>query len=328
MSVLIVTQSEDAETVAHVTRALEARGSTVFRFDTDRFPTEVRAAIRYGQSGEQVILHADGQEIDLADVTAVWQRRFNGGGQIPSDLDPQIRYTCVVESQRALWGLLVSLPVFHLDPVARVRLAEHKQLQLRTARQLGVTVPRTLITNDPAAVRSFKSDCPDGLVTKMLEPCMIPTKSGSKGVFTSLLGSDDLEHLDSLRLCPMVFQERIPKKLELRVTIVGRQVFSAAIDSQVIEGAQEDWRREPERVLKAWERYTLPQEIEQHLFVLMDRFGLNYGAIDLILTPDDRYVFLEINPGGQYLWIEKHLGLPISEAIADVLLAQPFLPVP
>ena len=328
MSVLIVTQSQDVETVTAVTRALEARGGTAFRFDTDRFPTEVQAAVRYEQSTEQMTLHANGHAIDLTEVTAVWQRRFNGGGKIPSDLDPQIRYTCVVESQRALWGMLVSLPAFHLDPVAQVRLVEHKQLQLRVARRLGLRVPRTLITNHPNAVRAFKSDCPDGLVTKMLEPCLIPTKSGSKGVFTTTLASDDFEHLDGLQLCPMVFQERVPKRLELRVTIVGQRVFTAAVDSQAIDGAEVDWRREPERVIEAWERYTLPDDVERRLLTLMNRFGLNYGAIDLILTPDDRYAFLEVNPGGQYLWIENHLSLPISEAIADVLLAGPSSSIP
>ena len=53
---------------------------------------------------------------------------------------------------------------------------------------------------------------------------------------------------------------------------------------------------------------------------MVERLGLCYGAIDMILTPDGRYVFIEINPNGQYLWIEQETGLPISAAICDLLM--------
>jgi glutathione synthase/RimK-type ligase-like ATP-grasp enzyme len=54
----------------------------------------------------------------------------------------------------------------------------------------------------------------------------------------------------------------------------------------------------------------------------MEHFGLNYGALDLILTPDGRHVFLEVNPVGEFFWLERCPGLPISKAIADILLSQ------
>ena len=116
------------------------------------------------------------------------------------------------------------------------------------------------------------------------------------------------------------FQELLQKSLEIRVTVVGRRVMSASIDSQVSARAAHDWRRDGLRMLQDWRPYQLPQEIEEKILRLMDYFCLNYGAIDIILTPDDQHVFLELNPGGEFFWLERTPGLPISDAIADVLL--------
>jgi hypothetical protein len=169
-------------------------------------------------------------------------------------------------------------------------------------------------------VREFAAENETGIVAKMLRAPVIRGPAGLQGVFTTALTPQDLSDLDGLRLCPMVFQERIEKRLELRVTVVGQRVFTAALDSQQIAGAESDWRQNPAAVARAWQSYTLPRDVARMVSALMDRLRLNYGAADFILTPNGRYVFLEINPGGQFGWLETELGLPISEAIADVLV--------
>jgi glutathione synthase/RimK-type ligase-like ATP-grasp enzyme len=73
-------------------------------------------------------------------------------------------------------------------------------------------------------------------------------------------------------------------------------------------------------MIQDWQPYELPREVEEKILRLMDYFVLNYGAIDIIVTPDGRHVFLEINPVGKFFWLERCPGLPISDAIADVLL--------
>jgi glutathione synthase/RimK-type ligase-like ATP-grasp enzyme len=75
-------------------------------------------------------------------------------------------------------------------------------------------------------------------------------------------------------------------------------------------------------LLEDWKPYNLPQSVEEKLLKLMEHFGLNYGALDLILTPDGRHVFLEVNPVGEFFWLERCPGLPISKAIANILLSQ------
>jgi glutathione synthase/RimK-type ligase-like ATP-grasp enzyme len=190
------------------------------------------------------------------------------------------------------------------------------------ARELGLEIPRTLTTNDPSAVRTFAASCEGGIVTKMLSSFAVYEGGREMVVFTNPVKPEDLADLSGLRLCPMTFQEMIPKALELRVTVVGERVMSASIDSQSSERAAHDWRRDGLRMIRDWQPYELPRQVEENILRLMDYFVLNYGAIDIIVTPDGRHVFLEINPVGEFFWLERSPGLPISDAIADVLLGR------
>jgi MvdD family ATP-grasp ribosomal peptide maturase len=321
MTVLLITKSDDNESVSLVFNAIQKRGGQAFRFDTDRFPTEVKLVVRYEKGIEQLTLMNEQGELNLREVSAVWYRRIDIGGRIPQTLDRQLRNASVLESRVTIQGTIASLKAFHLDPVWTIRRAENKQLQLEVARELGIDIPRTLITNDPQAVQAFAESCPDGIITKMMSSFAIYDEKGQeKVVFTNPVSPEDLKHLDGLCLCPMTFQEQLLKTLELRVTIVGDRVFAAAIDSQSCEQSQYDWRRNGLELIDSWKFYQLPQELEKRLLQLMHWFGLHYGAIDMILTPDGRYVFLEVNPVGEFFWLEHCPGLPISGAIADLLL--------
>lgn len=250
----------------------------------------------------------------------MWHRRLNFGAQLPSGLDKQIRYASLGETSAAAHGMLASLKAFRVDHVHHIRHAENKQLQLQVAREVGLDTPRTLTTNDPGAVHSFAKSCEDGMITKMLSSFAIYDEGKELVVFTNPVKPEDLANLSGLSLCPATFQELLSKALEIRVTVVGQRVMSAAVDSQVSARAGHDWRRDGVRMIQDWQPYQLPIEIEEKILRLMDHFSLNYGAIDIILTPDGRHVFLELNPCGEFFWLERAPGLPISDAIADLLL--------
>jgi glutathione synthase/RimK-type ligase-like ATP-grasp enzyme len=320
MAVLIVTHTQDNEAARAVTQALQERGERVYRFDTDLFPTNLQLSLDEAGGGQ---LSGPEGVLDLADVSSVWYRRNGTANRIPTDMDPQLRQPSVEESRRLMYGTLAALPVFQLDSVEQVRRAGHKPLQLALARKLGLEVPRTLMTNDPEAVRAFAASCPGGVVTKMMASFAVYDAQGvEQVVFTTPLSAKDLEDLDGLELCPMTFQERLPKALELRVTVVGNRVMAAAIDSQALPRAREDWRREGVALIEAWQPYTLPEPVQTRVLKLMDALGLNYGAFDFIVTPEGRHVFLEVNPSGEFMWLMHYPGLPIAEALADVLSAK------
>jgi len=140
-------------------------------------------------------------------------------------------------------------------------------------------------------------------------------------VRTSLVRDEDLEHLDGLRHAPMLFQPLVAKQVELRITWVGGRTFAGAIDASRSERGRVDWRlASPDEV--RWERADVPDEIAARLGALMRSLGLRYGAADLIRTPEGRHVFLEVNPGGELGMLERDLGLPIADAIAEALCAE------
>ncbi len=321
MSVLIITHSDDNESVARVAEAIARKGGRTIRFDTDRYPTDVRLSAYYGAAGdERLTLTNEKGEFDLREVTAVWHRRINFGAHLPAGLDKQLRHASLGETSAAAHGMLASLKAFRLDHLHYIRHAENKQLQLQVARELGLDTPRTLTTNDPTAVRAFAKSCEGGMVTKMLSSFAIYDEGKELVVFTNPVKPEDLDELSGLGLCPATFQESLPKSLEIRATVVGQRVMSAAVDSQVSTRATHDWRRDGVRMLQDWRPYQLPEEVEEKILRLMDSFSLNYGAIDIILTPDGKHVFLELNPCGEFFWLERSPGLPISDAIADVLI--------
>lgn len=332
--VLVVTRSDDHEGVVGVARGLQARGCRPIRFDTDRYPQTVRLSTRLDGQGRVQRRFVDdlaGVDVDLNVVGSVWYRRFLAGGDLPTTLG-DLRGPSVDESRRAAYGLIAALGddafvgVPQLDPLEAVRRCDHKELQLRRAAALGLHVPETLFSNDPALVRAFIDDvrAAGGVVVTKMQSSFAVFRSGLEHVvFTSIVDDDALADLGGLRYCPMQFQRRVDKRLELRATVVGDDVFCAAVDSQQREETSLDWRKDGVGLLRAWERFTLPRDVETALLRLVRSFGLGYAAADIVLTPDDELVFLEINAGGEWYWLDEGAfhrpGFPIADAIAGWL---------
>jgi glutathione synthase/RimK-type ligase-like ATP-grasp enzyme len=319
VKVLLVTRSDDNESVGMVQRALKARGATGVRLDTDRYPSSVQLSTSFDGPRTRRVLETEHGRVDLERLTSIWYRRFLAGGQLPESLG-DLREACVDESRRTLYGSIAATRCFQLDPLRAVRRCDHKELQLRQARAFGLDVPRTLFSNAPDEVRRFASAVKGPLITKMQHSFAIYRQGVEHVVYTNELSPADLDALDGLALSPMTFQEKLEKQLELRATVVGRRVFTAAVDSQALAGAKLDWRKEGMALLDAWTPYQLPRAIERGLLKLTAWFGLNYAAADFIVTPKGRHVFLEINAGGEFFWLQRRPGLPIVEALADVLL--------
>ncbi|MGH9553005.1 MAG: hypothetical protein ACRD3W_26740, partial [Terriglobales bacterium] len=143
----------------------------------------------------------------------------------------------------------------------------------------------------------------------------VPSFETPRGIPTLPLREEDLTFIDQVEHSPHLFQRMIRKKYDLRITVVGHKVFSLRIDSQTGSGDL-DWRND---YTVNMEPFALPADIESKCINLTRRLGLNYGAIDLILTDEGDYRFLEINCAGQYLWIELRTELQISREIALLL---------
>jgi len=320
--VLIVTHHQDQLSGNLVANKLKERGAEPIFLFTDLYPTGVSLTSSFEQGTRQVFLEYEGQSHDLTQLTAVWYRRFRVAETLPEGMPAQYRQAAVEESRRALIGELATIPAFSLDPFQTVRRAAIKQLQLAVADRLGIKIPRTTVTNHPDRAKAFISSCPSGAIVKMQSSPAVYDQGELKAVPTSSIDQEHFDQLEQLTLCPMVFQEKIPKKYELRVVFIGMKSFAAKIDSNRLPDGEVDWRNNALTSMDQWEPYELPEKIHLKLNQLMNFFGLNYGGIDIIVTPDDEYIFLEVNPGGEFYWLEKYAQLPLSDAFADVLLGQ------
>ncbi len=318
MSVLLITRSDDNDCIRMVSDALRDLGQQPLRLDTDLYPTEVRLTTRLGQPTRRNLITRAGKH-DLAEVSALWYRRYFAGGRLPAELG-DTREACVGEARRTMYGAIASLGCFQLDPLICVRKTDHKELQLQKALEFGLDIPPTLISNDPDEVKAFYAEHEGNLVTKTQSSFAIYRGGEEQVVFTTPVTPESLQRLDGLRYAPMVFQALVPKRIELRATVVGRTVHTASVDSQKSELTSVDWRRDGVGLLNAWEPYALPPAVEQALLRVTESFGLNYAAADFIVTPEGRHVFLEINAGGEWFWLQRIL--PIAESIARLLAAQ------
>ena len=316
-AVLLLTHSGDFYTVDLVSQALARRGVRPIRFNTDLFPSSIKLV---GRVGDERIFTETGEQVSAVEVCAVWARKL-WPPRMAQDLDDRYRAMCVGESTAALEGFLDALhDARWVNDLQCQRAAENKQRQLRLAARAGLRAPRTLVTNDPVAARQFFAETDGETVAKLLRPISVSMDAVDAFVYTNRVREEDLASAETLRHCPMVFQELIPKACELRVAWVAGQIFAGALDASGTSRGQTDWRRVAAEECR-WQVAEVPAEIASGLHKLMSELGLVFGAVDLICTPTGEYVFLEVNPSGEWGMLERDLGLPISEAIAAALVS-------
>jgi glutathione synthase/RimK-type ligase-like ATP-grasp enzyme len=222
------------------------------------------------------------------------------------------------QSQAFVENIWASLNVSWL-PAAPAQLGIPGKLpQLQLAAEIGFDIPPTLVTNDPKEFLSFYREQNGNIVSKLVGRSPINSADSPFARFTEVVAPASIVETDSVRLCPVIFQAHLAKREELRVTVVGTDVFAAAIQSQATPRTRTDWRRYDQRHTPVL-RTELPDPVAARCRALVSRLGLTFATIDLVVTPDERVVFLELNPNGQYLWIERATGLPISDAVATWL---------
>ena len=212
-------------------------------------------------------------------------------------------------------NLFSVLPAKWLSPPAAVYEAENKLLQLKTAQRLGFNIPKTLVTNSKRELKEFYQANDRSIIVKPISQTRVSHRENSAFIFTSQVSQNLMERIEEFDLTPCIFQRNIPKEYEVRTTVVGEKVFAAAVYSQADDETKVDWRRKRLEFTET----SLPPEIQDLCARLLKELNLGFGAIDLIKTPGGEYVFLEINPNGQWVWIENQTGQKISDAIIEFL---------
>jgi glutathione synthase/RimK-type ligase-like ATP-grasp enzyme len=306
----------------YVVLKLSTLGADFYRLNTEDFPLEASSTIRFQRPSSPsnwLWTTATQQTIYLDDVRCIWFRRHRLPA-LPEEISEAHAEYCLRESDWFLRGAVLSLglaqeSVAWMSYPMNVRLADHKVYQLSLARSLGFNIPNTLISTTAEDVRTFFNQSEGNIVAKPLRLGYFDYGDKQAGVYTNRMPWENLQDDDAIRMAPVIYQELLPKLYDIRVTVVGQKLFAAAIDSQSVPSASIDWRKTDTETLGHL-KHALPAPIEDLCLKLVAALGLNYGAIDLVLTPDNEYFFLEINPNGQWVWLEERLGFPISEEIA------------
>ncbi len=305
MRVLIISEEEDfhSKIVGH---RLSEMGIGCLVWNTSWHPW--RDAITWTSVGERAV-EIDGDRCDLMAFRSIWWRRFGTPVASPEVSDATVGRFVRAEASVALRGLLQSHPRVH-NPIWAEAKAANKVHQLDLAVRCGLLIPQTVISNDVEAIRRFADRNPR---------CIIKSVFGDypHGIATRRLTEEDLRDDGALSTAPSIIQEEVLCTRDVRVTIVGSDVYAAELARD--DAAEEvDWRKSPH----GWQRHDLPEAVVDKIEHMTRLLGLHMASFDLRLDPDGNYVFFEVNPSGQFMFLEIDAGLPISGAVARLLSAE------
>lgn len=321
--ILIITSKQDGH-IGPVAQHLDAANVPWVRLNTEDFATNVEITVTPALNTGTLTIRDSGKTFDLKDVTAVWHRKPDPVNITHFKADSDALDYIEAELNEILMGLYALLShAYWINNPFTTRVAHRKLLQLFEATNVGFRTPQTLVTNNTDKALAFASNLGGTLAVKSLGAISVFNHSDQGmlqyGVFTRKLSIGDLSRVqDKIPIMPTLFQEFIEKAFELRITVVGRQVFSCRIDHHGDDITADDYRFDTKNLIhRPWEC----PELHASLLGYMDAFGLNFGCFDILITKTGEAVFLECNPNGQWLWVENMTGLPIGRAIARQLIS-------
>lgn len=326
--ILVFTNKEDAHPNPVFDR-LREWGVPFFRLNTEDLLTDYSFCwwADAGGCDFEIQNKISGLIVKGSEISAIWDRRpefpknllVNNTGKID-----EYNRREALEFLRFLRHYVEHIP--SIGSIVGDRVASSKMVQYRAAIDCGFTVPDTVYANTKEAIELFAQNH-DPLCLKSIEGTDVwDDEHGVDYVFyTQILKSKEVPGIPNEAFIQTVnfVQEYIPKQYELRVTVVGEDVFAAKILSQDLpeDKGKIDWRQGYDHGL-SFSACILPDNISNKCIMLVHALGLNFGCIDLIVKPNGEYVFLECNPNGQWLWIEQVTGQKISDSIATFLSHQ------
>ena len=300
----IVTLAGDLHAYVIRQRMLENHGIDVAIVAVDRLAAA--GGITWHNEGDHNVTlpTEEGGRVDVGALDLVWWRRAHGRPTVPESVtDPAMRKLVVKDNRSAIRGLfLSSFRGIWLSDLYATERAQNKLLQLTVARQVGLTVPRTLVSSDPDAIRAFARTQGGTVIAKTLTGLLGTSLEAGRVSVESLVDDEEMS------LSATIYQEEVPGTDHLRVMVFGEQVHVARITSR-----QLDWR-----LANDMEIEPIPAEpmLASQLRAVVEQLGLRMGIFDLKVRPDGQVVFLEVNPQGQFLFVEGMSDMPLGDAFA------------
>lgn len=307
--ILVVSYPGEEHTI-DVMQRLERQGREVCLVDLSDFPARPLELSWSSDDAPIYLMGGPSGSVNLKEARVAWWRRVRSFSIDSKIVKPSHRAFAESETAQAVHGLFDALPCRWVNPRCADEAAHHKPYQWAVAHEIGLRLPRTLVTNQPDAARKFVGEMGEGRT--IFKAFLASIEEWRE---TRLVRQDDLERLDLVRYAPVIFQEYI-EGVDLRITVIGEKVFAAEIDARKTSYPVDMRMVIGETSIRPVE---LPPGILKSLLELQRRLGLDYGAIDMRRTPAGEYFFFEVNPAGQWLFVEQKTGLEISQAVTDFL---------
>ena len=321
---LILTCEDDLHVDPVIKRLNESNdGLGVIRINSDNFSVNLDYCFHWNNSGEletQKLKLVD-NNLSAQEVSVIWYRKPDKPAPHPELKDKPAMECSVQEYQELMRSFYGFFPAAKwVNDYWQMQKYSVKANQMWIAKEVGLTVPETIITSDVSEVKKLSRKYPE-IIVKPLTFSGFLWENSQYGCFTNVLSPEDVKKLTDkdLAFAPAIFQQRIHKSQELRITIIGEQVFACEIQTKPGTIEHIDWRIDsveelPHKIV------DLPGEIADKLKKMLNQMGLNFGAFDLIVNEEGIYYFIEINPNGQYFWIELLTGAPLTEAMVSLVL--------
>nr|BAP34760.1 hypothetical protein [Streptomyces sp. ML694-90F3] len=306
--VIVLTEADDP-TADYVIRELNERRVPVVRLDPGA-DAPTFSALALPTASWSGPLTVAGRALDLGSVRAVYHRRPSPY-RAPGHLDAQARAFVTAHARHGLGGVLGSLDCLYVNHPHRNADAEYKPRQNTEAARVGLHVPPTLITNDPHAARAFAKKY-GPVVYKPLRSTTYTEDGDHRTIWVRQVDPDEIG--DGVTACPHLFQQAVNKTADVRIAVVGDRLFASRI---TVDGDHLDWRWDYDRI--AFEPIDVPADIRDGIGRFMSALGLVYGAFDFGVDRDDRWWMYEINPNGQWAFVDPPTRAAIAAALADVL---------
>lgn len=314
--VLVLTNSTDSTCDYLCERLLEAHIPCA-RYDTDAHIEQTRFIHR----GNEPVMAWSGYLLQPHSVSAVIYRRPKPF-QMPPIADPFTLQHIAEEWSEAWEGFLAHIPAeAWINHPARNFCASHKVEQLTRARRMGLPVPETLITNDPDKAWEFVTTSPVKLIVKPLASGYIERASPSQdsSIYTSEFTAEHRSLLDKIRFCPVIFQQMMEKEKEVRVTFIDDELFAVGMQASAENGQQLVDIRRDEMQNVIYSPVEIPGAMATRIRKLIKSYRLRFAALDFAIDKTDSWYFFEINPNGQWAWLDLEAGTDIAGAFIRAL---------
>jgi glutathione synthase/RimK-type ligase-like ATP-grasp enzyme len=313
---VIAVSDEGSPTVASMVARVRAEGGEAHVLSAGRLPRD--GCVALDELTPEIVV--DGTRVRLDDCAGIWV--WHAERPTPTDADAATARYVRREWELTLRALAAITPraIWINHPSSADWLEANKLEQMRLAARAGFDVPPTLLSNDPDRIVEFAARFDSVAVKSQGGVWRELPGGGMAAAYTQRCTSAELRaSCRALTRAPVVVQPYLEKAYELRVTVIDATAFFCRIDSQASERTKVDWRRQDFDHVAHDLVEPRPEDLDR-IHALVRAAGLRYAAIDLLCTPDGHTYFLDLNPAGQFGWIEALTGAPILETLAGALM--------